>query len=287
MTQEEQETVEEQFFLDPDYLEELQALEDELIRDYLQGRLSDRERKGVEVVYLRSPELRRRVELAKSLTDHFSRLRSQKREKKVSLLQTLLTWARGQKLSVRILLTVSCAALLAAAPALIVQSVRLNNSRQSALSFEENNRELRRQSDEQRQRADRLREQLDRVERERDLIEDELVRLKQPTIVRLSLSETSNSLVIDPEAKLVRLEVSVASPTEYSNYVARLRRVGGDELAVPGAPRAKQTDSGRIVILTLAADLFVEGRYRLALSGVSASGAEENIGEYPFSVAKR
>ncbi|MEW6208083.1 MAG: hypothetical protein AB1631_06935 [Acidobacteriota bacterium] len=288
MTDEEQEKVEEQFFLDPGFLEELQALEDELIRDYLQGRLSDRERKGIEVLYLRSPELSRRVEMSRSLINHFTRLRGQRR--KLSWLQSLLAWARVQKPAVTFSLTISCAVMLVAVPTLIVQSVRLNNGLQRAQSLEENNRELRRQLEEQRPRVDQLREQIERLERERDLMEDELVRLNQPIIVHLSLSgvsAASNNLVIHPKAKLIRLEMSVASQMEYSSYTARLRRVGGDELPVLSAPREKRTASGRVVILTLAADLFAAGDYRLTLSGVNPSGVEESIGDYLFRAVKR
>jgi len=300
MTDEERARVEERFFLDPDYLEELHALEEELIRDYLQGRLSDRERKGIEVVYLDSPHLSRRVEFSSSLIGHLSRERIAPRENRLSLWQSLLASVRLQKPAVRISLAAASIILLVAAPALLVQTVRLSNTLDRAQSeraaLKENEQELQRQLDERRLRADRLREQLEREERERGLLEDELVRLKQRQSIIASLVISGGSvrgagapkkLVIQPEAKLVRLELIVTSLVEYASYAVHLKMVGGDYIPAQSAPRVKRTASGKIVILSLAADLFATADYTLTLAGVGASGAKENVEDYSFSVVKR
>lgn len=299
VTDEEQARVEEQFFLDPDYLEELQALEEELIRDYLQGRLSDRERKGIEVIYLDSPELNKRVEFSRSLIGHLSRLRTARREEQVSWWQSLLASLRLQRPAVRISLATACIIMLVAAPALLVQTVRLSNSLEQAQSeraaLKQNEQELQRQLDEQRLRDDQLREQLDRLERERGMLEDELVRLKQRQSIIVSLSMSGNSvrsvepkkLVIQSGAIRVRLELSVESQIEYRSYSVRLKMVGGDYIQVQISPRTKRATSGKIVIVSLAADLFTTGDYLLQLSGVTASGVEEDVEDYSFSVEKR
>ncbi len=300
MTDEEQARVEEQFFLDPDYLEELQALEEELVRDYLQGRLSDRERKGIEVVYLDSPHLSKRVEFSISLMSHLSRLRTERREERVSWRQSLLASVRLQRPAVRISLATACIIMFVAAPALLVQTLRLSNSLEQEQSqraaLKQNEQELQRQLDEQRLRADQLREQIDRLERQRGLLEDELVRLKraQSIIVSLALSKGSvrgagapPKLILQPDAKLVRLELGVESKVEYASYAVRLKMVGGDYIRVQISPRTKRATSGKIVILSLPADIFATGDYLLTLVGVSASGVEEDVEDYSFSVEKR
>jgi hypothetical protein len=281
MTEQEQERVEEQFFLDPAYLEELQALEEELIRDYLANRLSDRERKGMEVVYLDSPELARRVGFSRSLMNSLSRLRSERREEQVSLRQSLLArWLQRPLLKVS--LTTLCVIIFVAVPALLFQTIRLNGALDQAQSMraalEEKNRELERQLDEQRLRADQMREQL---ERERDSLEDELVRLDQSQTMIASLVVSGNSVrsvepkkvVIQSSTIRIRFELIIDNKIDYPGYAVRLKTAGGDYIPLQTSPRIRRTASGSVAIVSLAADLFTTGSYTLRLSGVSASGA--------------
>lgn len=70
LPEEEQQQLDEQFFVNDDYFERLMATEDELIDDYLRGRLSAHERERFERNFLTSPFLRERVTLAKALIDY-------------------------------------------------------------------------------------------------------------------------------------------------------------------------------------------------------------------------
>jgi hypothetical protein len=295
MSEQEKERVEEQFFLDSNYLEELQALEEELIRDYLAGQLSDRERKGMEVVYLDSPELVRRVEFSRSLMNSLSRLRSERREEQTTLRQSLLAlWLQRPLLKAS--LATLCVIMFVAVPALLFQTIRLsgalNQSQSARAALEEKNRELERQLDEQRLRADQVREQ---IERERDLLEDELARLDQSQSIIASLSMSGNSvrsaepekLVIQSTTIRVRFELSIGNEIDYPRYAVRLKTAGGDYIPLQTSPRIKRTASGSVAIVSLAADLFTTGSYTLQLSGVSASGVEEYIDDYSFDVVKR
>jgi anti-sigma factor RsiW len=64
--EDEQIRIEERFFTDDEYFEQLLALEDDLIDDYVNGELTDRERKQFEEYFLASPTRRQRVEFAKT-----------------------------------------------------------------------------------------------------------------------------------------------------------------------------------------------------------------------------
>jgi hypothetical protein len=64
--EDEQIRIEERFFTDDEYFEQLLALEDDLIDDYVNGELTDREREQFEEYFLASPTRRQRVEFAKT-----------------------------------------------------------------------------------------------------------------------------------------------------------------------------------------------------------------------------
>jgi hypothetical protein len=64
---EEQQRLDEQLFVDDDYYDNLLATENELIDDYLRNRLSPKQRQSFERTFLRSPYLRKSVNLARSL----------------------------------------------------------------------------------------------------------------------------------------------------------------------------------------------------------------------------
>lgn len=74
---EEQEDLEERYFSDPDLHEELRAASDDLIDDYLSGRLSADDRKRFEEYFLRSPRQRRRLELVRAVAARFQAVEPQ------------------------------------------------------------------------------------------------------------------------------------------------------------------------------------------------------------------
>jgi hypothetical protein len=72
-TRDEREAVEERLSTDPEYFEELSALEDELILKWHRGELSTDERRRFSEAYLSSPPRRARVEAARHLIDAAAR----------------------------------------------------------------------------------------------------------------------------------------------------------------------------------------------------------------------
>ncbi len=72
-TPEERRVIEERYLNDPALLEHLEAIESEVIEDYLADGLSPQERSSFEHRYLGSPEGRRKVELTAALRRRFQR----------------------------------------------------------------------------------------------------------------------------------------------------------------------------------------------------------------------
>ena len=67
LSEQEQDGIEELYFTDDDYLDKLLVAENELIDDYLRGKLSAAERRKFERNYLTTPEKRQRVQLDQRL----------------------------------------------------------------------------------------------------------------------------------------------------------------------------------------------------------------------------
>src|SRR4051812_47551618 len=70
--QEEQLLVEERLFLDSEYLQMRQAVEDDLIDEYLHGELSPDEREQFEKYFLSTPERHEALKIAEALKDYLS-----------------------------------------------------------------------------------------------------------------------------------------------------------------------------------------------------------------------
>lgn len=73
LPEDKQQRLEEQLFTDEEYFERLKTTEDELIDNYLLGRLSMREREQFEKTFLTKPFLREKVNLAKALIDYIDK----------------------------------------------------------------------------------------------------------------------------------------------------------------------------------------------------------------------
>ncbi|MEJ7616642.1 MAG: hypothetical protein WKF30_06660 [Pyrinomonadaceae bacterium] len=95
----------------------------------------------------------------------------------------------------------------------------------------------------------------------------------------------ANKLEIAPGTGQVQLRVDLEKDA-YQNYRAALQTIDGDQVW-NGRAAARRINSGKVVVLRVPAKLLSKGDYVLALSGVTAEGTVEDVGEYSFSVVKR
>jgi len=72
LAEEEQQRFEEQLMVDDELADQLMLVEDELVDDYALGRLSERERKRFESHFLKAPDRKRKLIMAKRLTNYAS-----------------------------------------------------------------------------------------------------------------------------------------------------------------------------------------------------------------------
>jgi cell division protein FtsB len=131
--EDEQIRIEERFFTDDEYFEQLLALEDDLIDDYVNGELTDRERKQFEEYFLASPTRRQRVEFAKTFMRAGSlpalaeiAMPGEARPEPVPWWRTVMVFWRAQSLLRRFALAASVVLVLGGSW-LIVDTMRLRN----------------------------------------------------------------------------------------------------------------------------------------------------------------
>jgi hypothetical protein len=131
--EDEQIRIEERFFTDDEYFEQLLAFEDDLIDDYVNGELTDRERKQFEGYFLASPTRRQRVEFAKTFMRAGSlpalaeiAMPGEARPEPVPWWRNVMVFWRAQSLPRRFALAASVVLALGGSW-LIVDTVRLRN----------------------------------------------------------------------------------------------------------------------------------------------------------------
>jgi len=88
LSAEEQLRIDEQLFVNDDYFERLMATEDELIEDYLRGRLPAKERQQFERNFLNSAALRKKVDRTKLLLTYIDDAVKRSRSTSISELET-------------------------------------------------------------------------------------------------------------------------------------------------------------------------------------------------------
>ncbi len=275
--EDEQIRIEERFFTDDEYFEQLLALEDDLIDDYVNGELTDRERKQFEEYFLAPPTRRQRVEFAKTFMRAGSLLPlaeiampGEARPEPVPWWRTVMVFWRAQSLLRRFALAASVVLALGGSW-LIVDTMRLRNQV----------------------------EQLQAEEFQRDVKaiisappRDSLAFALFPG--RTRDIEGTNRFVIPQDADSVQLRlylpaVAAGVTDPPSRYRAVVRTAEGNEVWSQDGLEAQRTGlrEEAIVILDLPTPILPEGDYIITLSRRKTNGDFEDVGSYQFSVVRK
>jgi anti-sigma factor RsiW len=276
--EDEQIRIEERFFTDDEYFEQLLALEDDLIDDYVNGELTDREREQFEEYFLASPTRRQRVEFAKTFMRAGSlpalaeiAMLGEARPEPVPWWRTVMVFWRAQSLLRRFALAASVLLVLGGSW-LIVNTMRLRNQV----------------------------EQLQAEEFQRDV---QFALMHAPPRDSLAFAlfpgrardiEGTNQFVIPQDVDSVQLRlylpaVAAGVTDPPSLYRAVVRTAEGNEVWSQDGLEAQRTGlrEEAIVILDLPTRILPKGDYIITLSRRSASDDFEDVGSYQFSVVRK
>lgn len=279
LSESETEAVEREYFTRADSFDALAAAEDELIDDYVEGRLAEADRSRFEERILAAPGGRARVELARTLFERAGREELRAAASRPSALR------RG-------LLAASVVVALVGAGAWVAWSRQVARERAEARSA--------RQAAEQRESE--LSSRLARLEREAEAQQSRIARLTE----ELALERLSGpaarviSIVLTPglergteEPVRVTLPAGIADVQvrlllerdPYPSYSASVETPEGRQAARRDGLRSTAVRSGRAVDVVLPARLLAPGTYVVILRGGRPAAASQLVQAYHLQVA--
>jgi hypothetical protein len=312
LPEERQVEIEDRAFQDKDYLASITAVENDLIDEYVRDEMPETVRRKFENRFLASAERRKRVEFAKALTqiapEYAFKEKGAVAPVSVSWRDSLDAFFRSLNPVAKFAVAALVLLVLGGGAWLLTETLRLR-SRLTTLQAENQSRQnerqtLEQQMDHQRRRAEELTARLNQEKQQREQTEESLRKLSEtqnvntpaPRSVIASLlllpgisrgGGNKPSLVLAPDASLVRLQIGIDPEEQYKTYAVDLRSVAGRQVWTRENLTARDRRGARSIGLTLPATALKPGEYELKLTGVTEGGATEDVGFYYFEVRKR
>ncbi|MCI0392465.1 MAG: hypothetical protein MOB07_27350 [Acidobacteria bacterium] len=296
----EQSALEQELLADREKFERVWELENELIDNYVRGRLSHADRERFERHYLASPRHRKRVLNAGILLKAADRAAEEDAAPIVSSwskLMELLPW-RGPAFSwamamALLLLTISLTWLLIERAQLSEQIAKTEKEAQAERSTlqqleQERARQIQGLEKEiagQRQHSEQLNAEIERL-REGQRRQEQSAQstfftfILTPGLVRGSEAQ---QLAIPRGASQVQLWMKLEG-NDYRSYQVKLRAIEGREILQQQSLRVVTGKDESFLSLTVPAGKLATGDYILTLSGRTAAGNLEEIDRYIFRV---
>ena len=298
LSEEELAAVEDRAFSDEDYLQEILAVENDLIDEYVRGELSGASQRQFESRFITSAERRNKIEFARALVQVTPR--KAQAPAIPSLREVFNEFLARLNPFVKLSMAAAAVVIVAGFLWLLLESTRLR-SEINALRSEQQAR-----SNQIKELESRSQELAARVESESQKPESgvtpestpQIERVDKPTtgatVAALLLvpglprsSATRPKLVLEPNASLARLQVGIEPGDEYKSYRVEVRTRAGQEVWTQNGLRAFRTRQGRSVVVNIPARLLETGEFEVALKGLGSTGTSETLGYYYFDVLKR
>jgi hypothetical protein len=307
--------LEERYFKEDRFYEQLLAIQEELADDYVQDKLSPSERAQFEKHFLKSSRRRERVEFAaafsRALTGSAVR-RVATPSRAVAWWESLMVLIRPEGIRLAAAASAAALALMIGAAWLFVENRRLSGHVQQARAEKDS---LIQRSGAIEAEAERKREELERdisalraqggemeakiQQKEREL---EALRLAarsakaQPAASQIATfilspgltrgTDEPEKLIISEAARSIQLQLDLEREEDYQSFVAEIRTARGNLAWSKSGLALKRTSYGRAVFLTIPSRLISNGEYEVALKGAAKSKLEA-VGYYYFIALKR
>jgi hypothetical protein len=303
LPEQEQLRLEERYFGDAEFFDQFLVMEDQLIDDYLRGQLSRRDKERFEKHFLSSPRGRERVKLARVLIRAVSEpmvvatpARPAPDTGTAPSRAHLLPFWRVLSLPTKLMAATAALLILIVGAWVAVENVRLRNQlrqlQAKQTAQQEREQELRQQL------ADALRDQppqqIPPEQSGPDLQAQVPGQPSAPSVLSFALTPGlqrdgggMNRLVIPRGTRSLQIKLNFETDGQYRIYNVVLKMADGAELRRLSNLRAASTRSGKLIVLNLSPAMLAKGEYVISLSGVTASGDDESIEDYSFSVARK
>jgi len=267
LSEPEWDAIEQKLLTDDDFARTVEVIEDEIVDDYLDGKLSGPDKRAAEDHFFQSPEHRSKLHFARLLRRHLKKEDSLNHVRfMVPRVPQAFYWAS----SIAIVL------LLSITTGLLIYTAKLNRDLQSQIA---KNRSAEAELTRERTRASQLEAQLRLLQEQNDGPQT----VAQDSSLKLTLLPVERSLGTvplvkrDPALKWLEIHIAVmdfASPS----YKASLRDANGRE--VWSDTNLKPKFSGKLLVFKIPAQLVsAAGEYSVVIIG---SGVTHR---YPFRVS--
>lgn len=288
----EAEQIERRLLADPAFYDEVSACEDELLDEYVGGRLAARERENFERVFLAAPERRQRLRFALALRRRIDAavvtpLPADVESSPADIATPPASRAsraprpgRFGGLGRAARLGLAACVLIAAAGAILL-AVRapwrpVSPPADRAASDGAANATRPRESP-------ALPAATSRPNARTNARANTVAVTLKPGLTRGDVGEKGR-VEIRPGVELIRLELLIAS-ADHASYQATVRNVEGREVADLTSLTADSAGGARAVVVEIPASAFAPDDYRVRLSGLHEGGDPEPVATYNFRVS--
>jgi hypothetical protein len=304
LSDQEQVEIEDRAFEDQKVLEQILAVEQELIDDYVSGDIPEERRQNFQKHFLASAERRKKIAFAKALAAVANATVINESPVPVIEGDPALSWRT--KLAAFFTRPVTAYSFAAASLLLffvgswlVFDRIRLRSEIAQLRTAQESqtaqNHQLEKDLANERLRNQELLANRGTPPQQTPPPEIQPESPQQPTtpspvVVALSLlpgiSRSSNSvprLAIAKDVSLVRLQIGIDPQESYRRYRVELRTEKGQQVLA----RGNLVSHGRSIPVSVPASALGNGQYELALKGITETGATEDVGFYYFDVVKK
>jgi hypothetical protein len=288
LSEEERAGVEESFFQDDEFFEELGAAEDDLIDDYVRDRLSGQTLKAFEEKLRSNSRWLERVSFARALDRRIAQ-RGSRTQSFFQASRALIGAFRNQRPAFQMGMVAAGLIVLGGIVSLAWQVFQQRETLQTARVERQN---LQTTVDELRGRIaglekqdQDLRQQLEE-ERLKQRPGGSAVGLVASFVLRAGVrgNDSVARITLPAAAQTVRLQLELNPGDDYPAYRAELRTAKGTAVATRDLVRAPASGGANAVTLDLRAQSLQAGGYEIELLGRTDQGRLEEIGFYYFDV---
>ena len=301
----EQVEVEDRAFADQKVLQEILAVEQDLVDDYVSGDIPADKLRKFETHFLASAERREKVAFARALATVVNETPAP-RETRAVMTAAPSWWEGLTAFFTRPLTAYSFAAaalvLFAVGSWLVFDRIRLSSELAQLRTNQDSQLAQRQQLEKDLANERRRNEELlaSRGTPSPQTPAPEAVPTPTPAetpapivatlmlLPGMSRGGTSvPSVTLARDASLLRLQIGIDPQESYQRYRVELRNEKGQQVLAQGNLAAHAGRNGRNITFSVPVKVVNTGRYEVALKGVAQDGGSEDVGFYYFDVVKK
>lgn len=295
--------IEREYLADGDCLDELLAVEDDLMDEYVRGELSAREREQFEQHLLAGPGQREKLRYAQTLMERMPAVRTTAPAKQGPSSPERDSWFSfyGKRKLVPVLVVGFAAIVLVAGAAWLIMRViqlqiKVEHMKAEQVTAQQREQELQAKlASEQKEKEELLRQLRQNSEVGMTEGTGEQTTAEKPTAPRMATFMLSPALMRGGEATdfvvprgvdVVQLQIQVGG-ADYNSYRAELKTADGESVYDLSGLKARRTHNVELVFLRIPGRLLIKRDYVLKISGLIEGGSFEDAGFYTFRITKK